>query len=250
MKVIAVNGITKSGKTTVCEALISALTARGYSVGSVKEIHFEQFKIDPDQSTNTNRHKAAGSQLVTARGMYETDILYQSMLPIEQILAHYEQDFVILEGVSDCNCPRIITAHNQAEVEERIDCRAVAVAGVISNSGAKEICGLPVFNPLTEAEALADFAEKVAFTPLPDFDPDCCSKCGYTCRELTGRIIAGQAKRRDCVLIEQETELYINGKYIQMVPFVQDVLGKAIRAIAGTLDGYLDNSEVVVKIKK
>ena len=51
-------------------------------------------------------------------------------------------------------------------------------------------------------------------------------------------------------MIEQETELYINGKYIQMVPFVQDVLGKAIRAIAGTLDGYLDNSEVVVKIKK
>jgi len=40
MKAVAVNGLSRSGKTTVCEALISGLRRRGYKVGSVKEIHF------------------------------------------------------------------------------------------------------------------------------------------------------------------------------------------------------------------
>ena len=107
MKAIAVNGITKSGKTTVCETIIKGLRQRGYAVGSVKEIHFESFAIDPDPNTNTNRHRAAGSQLVTARGMYETDILYQSMLSMEEILRHYNHDYVILE-----ESPTVMSAYH------------------------------------------------------------------------------------------------------------------------------------------
>ena len=99
----------------------------------MKEIHFEQFAIDPVPTSNTNRHKAAGSQLVTARGLSETDVLYQSMLPILEILEHYDHDYVILEGVTDCNVPRILTAHNEQELIERIDCRAVCVSGVFAN---------------------------------------------------------------------------------------------------------------------
>ena len=66
MKVIAINGITKTGKTTACEVIIDGLRKRGYSVGSVKEIHFEKFKIDPDNSNNTNRQprRAARPALV------------------------------------------------------------------------------------------------------------------------------------------------------------------------------------------
>ncbi|MEG0019166.1 MAG: molybdopterin-guanine dinucleotide biosynthesis protein MobB, partial [Oscillospiraceae bacterium] len=67
MRIFTVRGITKSGKTTTIEKVISELKKRGYSVGSVKEIHYKQFKIDPE-GTNTDRHKKAGSELVTARG--------------------------------------------------------------------------------------------------------------------------------------------------------------------------------------
>ena len=35
------------------------------------------------------------------------------MLPIFDILKHYDHDYVILEGVTDCNVPRIITAHKE-----------------------------------------------------------------------------------------------------------------------------------------
>ena len=46
MKVFSVVGVTKSGKTTTIEQIIKEFIRRGYSVGSVKEIHFEQFAID------------------------------------------------------------------------------------------------------------------------------------------------------------------------------------------------------------
>ena len=74
MKVFSVIGLTKSGKTTTIENIIKELRKRNYTVGSVKEIHFEKFKMDVD-GTNTHRHKMAGSQLVTdvyKRQMHET----------------------------------------------------------------------------------------------------------------------------------------------------------------------------------
>lgn len=249
MKVIAVNGITKSGKTTVCETIIRGLRSRGFTVGSVKEIHFEAFKIDPVPETNTNRHKAAGSQLVTARGMFETDVLYQSMLPINEILKHYDQDFVVLEGVTDCNVPRIITGHCEAEILERLDCRAIAASGVLANSGIKTAAGLPVIHALNDPEALVDLVIERAFEPLPDFDPDCCSKCGKTCLELTGLVAHKQAERSDCVLFNQQVTLTINGKPVSMVPFVQSILKNAVLGVASELQGFAQHSEIEVKFK-
>ncbi len=249
MKAIAVNGLTKSGKTTVCETVIKGLRSRGYTVGSVKEIHFEGFAIDPNPATNTRRHRTAGSQLVTARGIYETDILYQSKLPIEDILKHYDHDFVILEGVTDLNVPRIITAHNVEEVQEQMDCRAIAISGVLANTHKDTVLGMPVINALEEPEALVDFVEQRAFEPLPSFDPDCCSKCGHTCRELAGMIAWQKAKREDCVLWSQDTTLLIDGTPITMVPFVQSILKNTVLAVAKELDGFKKHSTIEIRFK-
>ncbi len=52
MKVLTVTGLSGSGKTTVIENLIKELKRRGYSIGSVKEIHYEAFAIDtPGKNT-------------------------------------------------------------------------------------------------------------------------------------------------------------------------------------------------------
>ncbi len=249
MKVIAVNGITKSGKTTVCEVIISKLTELGYSVGSVKEIHFEAFNIDPDKTTNTNRHKSAGSKLVTARGMYETDVLYQSMLSMSEILRHYDHDFVILEGVTDINAPRIITAHNEQEIRERVDGRVVAISGVIANDGRQEFEGLPVVNVLTEPEKLLELVLKYAYNPLPDVDEKCCSACGHTCRELAGLVARKQLPRETCVQANSNINLKINGNEIQMVPFVRKLLENALMGVVRELDGFKDGCDVEVSFR-
>ena len=249
MKAIAVNGITKSGKTTVCEILISGLRQRGFSVGSVKEIHFEQFQIDPDSKTNTNRHKTAGAQLVTARGLFETDILYQSMLPINEILMHYDHDFVILEGVTDCNVPRILTAHSEQEIADAIDGRAVAVSGVFANDHQGEMMGLPIINPLTESDRLVDFVLEHAFEPLPSCDPECCSACGFDCRAFAGEVAHRRAPRSGCVLTSQDVELLIDGRAITMVPFVQNILKNAVMGVVSELDGHKENGRIEVRFR-
>lgn len=248
MKVFSVIGITKSGKTTTIENIIKELKKRNYTVGSVKEIHFEKFKIDTEGS-NTYRHKEAGSQLVTARGMYETDILFQKKLSINEILSFYNHDFVILEGVSDTCAPKIVTVHNAKGILEKFDETTFAISGQISE-GLLEFQGIPVINSLTDIEKLVDLIEEKVFDRLPDMDDECCQKCGYTCSQLAALILKGKAERRDCALTEQSITLKINGKEVTMVPFVQNVLINIIEGIAKELHGYTENGDIEICIKR
>lgn len=158
MRVFSVVGTTKSGKTSTIEAIIPELRCRGYSVGSVKDIHFKAFAID-QEGTNTHRHRMAGSQLVTAWGLHETDVMFPERLPLEKVLSYYDHDFVVLEGAYDFYGPGIITAHNEAEIEARIRPGIFAICGQISNH-LEEYRGLPVVNALTESTRLADIIEQ------------------------------------------------------------------------------------------
>lgn len=160
MKIISVIGITLSGKTTTIENIIKELKKRNYTVGSVKEIHFESFTMEVEGS-NTDRHKKAGSELVTARGMYETDILFPEKLDINKILSFYNQDYVILEGVSDSIAPKIIAAHDIEGIEDRLDELVFAVSGRISST-LSEYKGLPVINSMTSIEELVNLIEEKA----------------------------------------------------------------------------------------
>lgn len=246
MRVFSVFGITQSGKTTTIENIIRELRKRRYSVGSVKEIHFEKFAIDKE-GTNTYRHRMAGSELVTARGYKETDILFQRMLSMDEILKFYHHDFVVLEGVTDCNVPKIVTAHNIAEVDERLDDTVFAISGRIAN-GLKEYRGIPVINPIEDTERLVDLVEQKVYERLPDFPPECCRACGYSCRELGIRILKGQSRREDCILSKSNIKLLVDGREIDMVPFVQKILFNAVEGVVKELEGYKKGAKVEIRI--
>ena len=157
MKVFSIIGVSLSGKTTAVEVLTTELRRRKYRVGTVKDIHFEGFVMDVEGS-NTYRHRMAGAQLVIARGLYETDILYQRRLSLKEILEFYDHDFVILEGSYDFWGPGIITAHTEKEIDERRRDLIFAVTGKIADQ-ITEYRGLPVINSLTETKRLADLVE-------------------------------------------------------------------------------------------
>jgi molybdopterin-guanine dinucleotide biosynthesis protein B len=246
MKVFSVAGITQSGKTTTIENIIRELRKRRYSVGSVKEIHFEQFAIDTE-GTNTHRHKNAGSQLVTARGYHETDILFQNKLDIDHILSFYNHDFVVL-GVDDYDVPRIISAHNEEEVLERMDDLVFAISGRISNT-IDELQGLPAINSMENIEKLVDLIEEKVYDKLPAFPEECCNECGYSCRELGSMILKGKAKREECVLENTKVKLQIGGKDIKMVPFVQNILSNAVLGVVSELEGYMKGKEISIHIE-
>lgn len=225
MKALSVIGTSNSGKTTTVEAILKELKSRGYSTGSVKEIHFKEFRIDTPGS-DTDRHLKAGAAVVTARGLRETDILFNHSLPIEDIIRFYTQDYLILEGVRDAQVPKIITAHNVQEVEERLDDSVFAIAGVISN-GMDEYKGLPVFNSLENAGVLVDCIEKIVPEKLPNLPDGMCTLCGMNCEEMLYGIIRGAKHRSDCLLNEQTVQLEIGGRKITLA--LRDCLDKTIR---------------------
>jgi molybdopterin-guanine dinucleotide biosynthesis protein B len=166
MRVFSVCGISKSGKTTTIELLIRELIRRGYTVGSVKDIHFEEFAIDTP-GTNTHRHKQAGANPVTARGLYETDIMFDRSLSISEILRFYNQDYVILEGVREAGIPTVLTACSVSELDNQHTPFVFAVSGRVA-SQIDNYNGLPAIDATTDITALADLIEHNAKTREAD----------------------------------------------------------------------------------
>ncbi|ACB83935.1 molybdopterin-guanine dinucleotide biosynthesis protein MobB [Natranaerobius thermophilus] len=247
MRVLSVAGITGSGKTTIIENIITELTKRRYSVGSIKEIHYEKFAID-EEGTNTDRHYKAGADLVTARGYFETDILYKKRLSVQDILRQYDHDYVVLEGVEDFFVPKIISAHNIEEIEAKLDETVFAISGRISNE-IEEYQGIPVINTITNIDQMVDLIEQKVFPALPNLPEKCCGTCGYSCKELTGEILRGERDRNDCPIgSENSVQLKVDGHEIDMVPFVQDILRNAVEGVVKELDGYKKNARIEITI--
>ncbi|NLG32960.1 MAG: molybdopterin-guanine dinucleotide biosynthesis protein B [Syntrophomonadaceae bacterium] len=165
MKVFSVVGYSGSGKTTAIEKIIVELRRRQYSVGTIKEIHMKGFTMDKE-GTNTSRHKKAGAQVVTARGFSETNILFPGRLPVERILAFYDSDYVIMEGVSDFQVPKVICGFSQKDIQEKMDNMVFAISGIISNI-LTAYGDIPVFNPFKDIEPMVDCIEEKAIPWKP-----------------------------------------------------------------------------------
>jgi len=218
MKVFTVIGTSGSGKTTVIESVVAELCRRGYRTGSVKEIHFEGFAIDPVPTSNTRRHRAAGASLVTARGYHETDVLYPEKLAMKEILRHYrDYDWVALEGVDDLPVPAVICTL------DKLRGNAICVSGRLG-AELDAYQGLPAFNVLKNAAALCDFLEENVPDYLECYDPE---------DPDVGVDIA----------------LTIDGKAVRMVPFVQKILRNAVFAVVKELEGYEEGAEVEIRLK-
>ncbi|MGI6066078.1 MAG: molybdopterin-guanine dinucleotide biosynthesis protein B [Bacillota bacterium] len=160
MKIFAVSGVSGSGKTTVIEMIIKELKGRGYRVGSIKDIHFKDFTID-QAGSNTWRHLQAGAEQVIARGLLETDILIPRRMEYEELVAYFDQDFLVIEGMPEAQVPRILCAHQEDELKERWTDYVFAVSGRI----VKKISGfrdVPAVNALTDIKRLADLVEENA----------------------------------------------------------------------------------------
>lgn len=249
MFVFSVVGLSKSGKTTTIEKIIKELKRRRYRVGSIKDIHFEDFALD-EKGSNTNRHYNAGSELVTAWGLGETDLLFPKRLDIYQILSFYDHDFVVIEGYRDGNFPKIVCGETLADIDNLMDQKTIAIAGKISNSSLEQYQNQPCFNALTEIESFVDYLiAKIPPHYLPDFDKKCCGKCGYSCQELLTKILNNTKSYLDCVLQKPKVEVFFNQKPLKMVPFVQDSIAAIMRGYLSNLDHYQDHQEIIIKIK-
>lgn len=166
MKIITVVGIRKSGKTSTVTSLIEAIRRRGKKVGTCKTVFCPTFSMDKSTS-NTAKHRRAGSELVCARARFETTFLYPEALPLSRILEAYKDcDYVLLEGDYYAPVPRIVCAHLEEDALMRMNSRTLAFSGRISQKPEIEL-PLPRFNALDNADALLDYID----AKIPDIMP-------------------------------------------------------------------------------
>jgi molybdopterin-guanine dinucleotide biosynthesis protein B len=167
--------------------------------------------------------------------------MFDKQLGISEIVRFYHQDFVILEGVSEAGIPAIITAHSVSELDERLTPFVFAVSGKISSQinqmNQNHYHQLPAIDATADITALTDLVERKVYDYLPMNTPECCGLCGFDCKTLGQRIIAGESSPDDC-LLQKRVTLTVNGREIEMVPFVQAILKNAVLGVAKELRGY------------
>lgn len=143
---------------------------------------------------NTFAERADGK-----RGRGETDIMFDYMMDIDDILDFYHTDYVVLEGDSGANCPAIITGRTIEQLDAQYDERILAVSGVISET-LEQYRGLPIINGMTEAEKLVDRIEEKTPDRMPNYSAECCTACGTDCphSERNGSGIRLYTEGRGC----------------------------------------------------
>jgi molybdopterin-guanine dinucleotide biosynthesis protein B len=121
INVIAVSGYKKSGKSTLCRTLISALSARGFSVGYIKRTQ-ESVASPPDTDSGAVGELGVPSLMWGGDGSlrFETPRDSSRETDAREIAGrHFPQaDMVILEGGKDLNLPKIWVAHEGEQVPD------------------------------------------------------------------------------------------------------------------------------------
>ena len=109
MKVYGIIGWKNSGKTSLMERLVAAITARGLTVSTVKHVHHD---VDLDQpGKDTFRHRTAGASEVILASAHRFALLREHRGPepaLADILARLAPvDLVLVEGYKRDSHPKI-----------------------------------------------------------------------------------------------------------------------------------------------
>lgn len=115
VRVISVIGTGRmSGKTTTIESLVHELTARGYKVGTIKQIHETNFSIDA-KGKDTWRHAEAGASIAVVAAPHEVCAIKrvksrERFAEAMRFLEGEDLDLVLVEGNPPVDVPKIFVA--------------------------------------------------------------------------------------------------------------------------------------------
>jgi molybdopterin-guanine dinucleotide biosynthesis adapter protein len=158
MKVFAVYGSSKSGKTTTVVEIVKELRLRGYSVATIKDVHVNNFVFDA-YGKDTWRHWKAGAEVVGLRAPNESILMIKRSVMLDELISHIHSDYLVLEGFRGATLPKILCATDEEGVEHELQDSAFCVSGVVS-AHLSTYKGVPVINALLNAAGLVDLVER------------------------------------------------------------------------------------------
>lgn len=109
MNIYGVIGWKNAGKTSLMERLVAAITARGFSVSTVKHVHHD-VDLDPP-GKDSRRHRDAGAREVVLAGARRFALMVEhrgAEPPLAEVLARLAPvDLVLIEGYKRDSHPKI-----------------------------------------------------------------------------------------------------------------------------------------------
>lgn len=229
MKAFAVVGFKDSGKTTLAVRLIGILSSQGYRVAAVKHAHGGL-----DLRGDSGRLFAAGARQVFALSDNASEVLTAGVSLEEALTALRAYDFVVVEGFKE-RFPgvRVAVVRSREELEKLQSPLLVAAYTPAELEGV----GVPVFKP-GEEEQLAAFLAEKAFEPPAGLN---CGLCGLeSCLEFAQAVARGEASPSGCRVLASKVKLVVDGRAIELNPFVQDLFRNVVKALVSTLKGVGD----------
>lgn len=230
MKVFSIVG-SKKLREDIAPKIIKELESQGHTVGYIK-------KTD-HISSNSITKKAI------IWGEHQSLYYHEGEQTLHDLLIQFDEDYVIIDNDEKSNIPKLLM-FEEVNIENTTD---VADLGAMNNLKRREDIFFTAEADTEFSEIIEAVKEKV-FEVLPDFEPDCCDLCGKSCRELNEAIIKGEALREDCKIDDEPIELRVGDEKLTMVPFVKNILRNSVEAVASELDGYKEDLDLEVRIKK
>lgn len=159
MKIYGVVGWKNTGKTGLMERLVADITARGFSVSTVKHAH-HRFDVD-HPGKDSYRHREAGATEVMLASANRFALMHElrdaDEPPLETLIAKMSPvDLVLIEGYKRDRHPKI-EAHRAETGHPLIAPDDPTIRAIASD--ATHDTALPLFN-LDDTAAIADFILK------------------------------------------------------------------------------------------
>jgi molybdopterin-guanine dinucleotide biosynthesis protein B len=156
-RLFGVIGWKNAGKTTLMERLVATITARGFTVSTVKHVHHD---VDLDQpGKDTFRHRAAGATEVILASAHRFALMREHRGPepdLAAVLARLAPvDLVLVEGYKRDSHPKIEVWRAEAG-QPLIQPGDPTVRAVATDAALPAPVPVPVLD-LNDAAAIADF---------------------------------------------------------------------------------------------
>ncbi|MFQ5800813.1 MAG: molybdopterin-guanine dinucleotide biosynthesis protein B [Candidatus Hydrothermarchaeales archaeon] len=164
MDMIAVIGAGRhSGKTTAVEALVRELKKRGLKVGTIKQIHEQDFSIDK-RGKDSWRHVGAGADVVVTASPAEVAAIKRipgkdRFQEAVMLLDGQNLDIVIVEGHPGISVPMVYAARGEGATKAKpIDDNVICIVSLTPENFHES--RLPVYHIIKESPRIADLVLK------------------------------------------------------------------------------------------